>query len=125
MSFDLSIQMWVGERECEGKVSLYRGPLLLAYDPRYDVYDPNDVPEIDFDRAPIKVLPDVPQPKPQILLRFKTKDGGFITLCDFATAGAAGNRYVTWLPGTGLSSQRFDQQNHLRRDLYPPVRTLC
>jgi len=33
-----------GERECEGKGSLFRGPLLLAYDPRFDSLDPRNLP---------------------------------------------------------------------------------
>ena len=33
---DFSPHFWPGERECQGLVSIYRGPLLLAYDQRYN-----------------------------------------------------------------------------------------
>jgi hypothetical protein len=36
LSFDFSLRTWHGLRECEGQVSLYRGPLLLAFDQRYN-----------------------------------------------------------------------------------------
>ena len=98
---DMSPYAWPGEREAAGKISVYRGPVLLAYDPRFDRFGPAELPAIDW-RAGVEVLPSdasPPGPAPLLLVKCKTRDGGAVTLCDFATAGAAGNVYRSWLPG--------------------------
>ena len=46
----MALRTWIGEREAAGKVSLYRGPLLLAYDRRFNALDPDDLPALDPDR---------------------------------------------------------------------------
>jgi len=114
---DMGPWFWVGEKGSEGKVSVYHGPLLLAYDPRFDTHDPTKLPTLDTARPPNTRTPEHPNtsPLPLLLLRFATEDGGGITLCDFASAGAAGNRYVSWLPARGLQPAPFSRGNPLRR----------
>jgi hypothetical protein len=114
LMLDLGVWMWPGEREAGGKVALYQGPLLLAYDPRFDVYDPTDLPALDLCRAPEVREVDTPAPRPLLLRRFATADGGGITLCDFASAGAAGNQYRSWLPAPGLEAVPFTRDNPWR-----------
>jgi hypothetical protein len=43
-----------------------------------------------------------------------TTDGRWVWLCDFASAGAAGNLYVSWLPTRGLKPVAFSRDNPLR-----------
>jgi hypothetical protein len=39
---------------------------------------------------------------PMLLLKVPGPEGEELTLCDFASAGASGTRYRSWLPGTNL-----------------------
>jgi DUF1680 family protein len=97
LSFDMSLRLWVGEREAEGKASIYRGPILLAYDQRLNTMDPDDLPALDVDNLRgEQVRPRGPL-APALLIKF-VGEGRELFLCDFASAGVAGNPYVSWLP---------------------------
>ena len=111
---DLGVWMWPGEREAEGKVAFYQGPILLAYDPRFDTFDPTELPALDLSHAPEIGAVDTPVPRPMLLRRFATVDSGGITLCDFASAGAAGNQYVSWLHAPALEAVQFTRDNPWR-----------
>jgi DUF1680 family protein len=100
LAFDLSPRLWIGEREAAGKASLYRGPLLLAYDQRFNVVDPADLPAFDPHHLALEPIASPGTPAPFFLARLATV-GDPLILCDFASAGVAGNPYVTWLPVSG------------------------
>ncbi len=114
LDLDLATWLWPGECEAAGKAALYQGPLLLAYDPRFDTHDPTALPELDLSRASQPLAPESPAPRPLLLRRFATTNGDSITLCDFASAGAAGNQYASWLPASGLAAVPFSRDNPLR-----------
>ena len=99
LELDMSLRTWIGERQAEGKASIYRGPLLLAYDRRFNSVDPDELPELDLSH--LEATADSwlgGYPQPWLLLKVPTADGRELTLCDFCTAGAAGTPYRTWLP---------------------------
>ena len=50
LEFDMGVRFVTGDRETAGKVSLYRGPLLLAYDQRDNDFDETAIPSLDLSR---------------------------------------------------------------------------
>ncbi len=114
IDFDFSMWHWTGERECAGKVSLYRGPILLAYDPRFDQFSVDELPALALDALQTQSIDWQIEPKPVVLEAVATIDGRVARLCDFATAGAAGTRYITWLPAESTPAAPFSRDNPLR-----------
>lgn len=114
LTFDFSLQYWVGEREAAGKVSVYRGPLLLAYDQRLNALDPEALPTLDAGRLSEKrITAGVTRP-PFLLLEFAAADGRKVRLCDFASAGDGGELYLTWLKVDGVAPTEFSRENPRR-----------
>lgn len=131
---DLSLHAWHGERECEGRASIYRGPLLLAYDHRYNLqlaekgktevrdlekWDPVtcmlDMPNLDIKRLKIKSAAWSDWLPPRLLVSCKAADGRTVHLCDFGSAGEAGTPYCSWLPVEGDQPPPvFTRENPLR-----------
>jgi DUF1680 family protein len=98
IQLDMSLRFEAGERACAGRVSIYRGPILLAYDQHFNAMDPDDVPALDVTRLDAEQIEGEGQFRPIIMLEVKATDGSLIHLCDFATAGAYGTHYRSWLP---------------------------
>jgi DUF1680 family protein len=114
--FDFRLHRWVGERECKGLTSLYRGPLLLTYDRRFNDFDPDDIPLLDVKGLkPRRIAWKGAAPAAELLLRCAGVDGRTVNLCDFASAGEGGTPYRTWLRVRNAGGARgFTQQNPLR-----------
>ena len=133
LTLDMALHRWRGERECDGLASLYRGPLLLAYDHRYNAehaargdavrdvkeWDPVEcmlkAPALDAgDLKARRVEWDAWMP-PLLLLEFRAAGGKKVRLCDFGSAGEAGTPYRTWLPlRGGAEGAEFSRSNPLR-----------
>lgn len=124
LRFDMRLRFVTGDREAAGKVSLYRGPLLLAWDQRLNDHDEIALPVLDLSRLAEARLLDpeslgrMPKPReprgtgvppvasaedlnqvlqPWLLLEVPASSNRALRLCDFASAGAAGTRYRSWL----------------------------
>jgi len=115
IQFDLSLHFWKGERDCQGLTSIYRGPVLLAFDPRFNEMDPDDVPLLVARDLKPRLVEWKQWLRPMLLLRIRGENGRTVHLCDFASAGATGTVYRSWLkvkcPGKCLN---FSRNNPLR-----------
>lgn len=112
--FDFALQFWVGEREFAGLTSIYRGPLLLAYDRRFNSMDPDDLPPL-VARTLVERTPSTsPGRPPFLLLEFTAADGRAVRLCDFASAGDGGSPYRSWLNLEGATGAEFSRINPRR-----------
>ncbi len=95
--------------------SIYRGPLLLAFDHRFNTMDIENIPGFDVRRLQEHVAQSDTAPQPWLLLECAGTDGQPVRLCDFASAGATGNPYRTWFNVQGgVRPAEFTHSNPLR-----------
>jgi len=113
IDFDFSFHFWKGDKECAGKTSIYRGPILLTYDRRFNEMDPNEVPELDASGLHGSVVNSDYWLPPFLLMEFATANGRKLRLCDFATAGVTGSPYRSWLPVRDAPTHAFSEKNPL------------
>ena len=115
LSLDMRPHFWAGERECEGKVSVYRGPILLAYDRRLNAMDPEQVPELDASQLQLKASRGSTHwIEPWLAFDCVGRDGTSLRLCDFASAGEGGSPYRSWLKVANVQGTEFSSENPLR-----------
>ncbi len=106
LDFSLPLRFVAGANEAAGKVSLYRGPVLLAFDPAYNTMDEATLPAIDLAQLPTAhvIHPATPTadgslvPAPWLTVEVPTVAGTTLRLVDFANAGSSGTHYRSWLP---------------------------
>ncbi|MBM3279185.1 MAG: glycoside hydrolase family 127 protein [Candidatus Handelsmanbacteria bacterium] len=114
LDLDMSPHYWAGERECEGRTSVYRGPVLLTYDRRHNEMDPEDLPELDARAPKGRLLPNQDWLPTQVLAEYQAADGRRLRLCDFASAGEGGSPYVSWLKVRNAPATPYSPANPLR-----------
>ncbi len=106
---------WVGERRCRGKSSIYRGPILLAFDLRFNEMSCDNIPTLDARKLRPKKVKSKSWIEPWMLWEFVADDGSKVKLCDFASAGVTGTFYRTWLPVKNAPNKvKFSKDNPLR-----------
>jgi len=119
VTFDFSLQYWVGEREYENKVSIYRGPILLTYDRRFNTIDPDQIPTLDARGLRGKLVTFDQWFPPLLLMEFETAHGGALRLCDFGSAGVGGSPYRSWLDVNSCRKTEFTRSNPRRSNPVP------
>jgi uncharacterized protein len=111
LKLDISLRHESGDGQMFGRMSVYRGPLLLAYDVIHNTVDEEEMPVLHpamLKDARVSFPKQeaggnlIGQYSPWLFVDVPTGDGESLRLCDFATAGAGGSRYVSWLPAEGL-----------------------
>ena len=103
---------WSGEREKQGFTSIYRGPVLLAYDPAYNT-DTEDELLFDADKMDLSLLKRQNSFLP-LLVRCTNVHGREVILCDYRSAGYYGNCYQSWLHVNHVETVEFSEQNPMR-----------
>ena len=104
LQFDFGLRAVAGANEAAGKVSLYRGPLLLAWDQAQTPYDEGKIPAVDLARLTeariVNAAPETQPARPRTWLQVElpAENGSVLRLVDFASAGTAGTHYRSWLP---------------------------
>jgi hypothetical protein len=113
LELDMALHLWAGERECAGRASLYRGPILLAYDPRFNPHMPDDPPPFDAGHIESSLCAARGPQHPLILVKLVTASRS-IFLCDFATAGFDGSPYRSWLRALHATPLEFTRDHPWR-----------
>ena len=91
-------RFWAGERESAGLTSIYRGPILLTYDRRFNAIDAAELPPLDATNLSGGPSAERVGPiAPMLLIEYPAAGGRGVRLCDFAGAGADGSALRSWL----------------------------
>ncbi len=120
LELDMKLRAIEGGRRLENHISIYRGPVLFAMDPRFnpEIAEPDPLhnwvppwtrpmPLVDKNKVTEAVL--LPQSareygaglyRPWLLMTLPVSGNQTVTLCDFATAGFPGTSYLTWFRTT-------------------------
>jgi len=114
LDLDMSYHFWSGEEACLGKVSVYRGPILLTYDRRFNDMDPDEIPALDARSMEDRLVEFGTWIGPMMLLEVETPGGRKLRLCDFGSAGEAGSPYRSWLVVENAPKADFSPTNTLR-----------
>ena len=115
LELDMTPRFWAGERESAGLTSIYRGPILMAYDRRFSAIDAADLPALDATNLTVGPPAERVGPMPPMLLmEYRAAGGRTVRLCDFASAGADGSAYRSWLKVEHVAPIPFRRTNPRR-----------
>lgn len=98
LELDFDLRLLRGDEYVNHNASLFRGPLLLAYDQKHNAVEPDDMPTLNFGELVLSPAACDDRFQPLALFKTTAADGTEIHLTDYATAGAHGTWSRTWLP---------------------------
>ena len=98
LNLDMRLRAMRGDGNVEFKTSLFKGPLLLAFDQKHNRVEPADMPALDFNTLSLEPAKCDAQFQPIVLYKARATDGSDVYLTDYATAGAHGTAYRSWMP---------------------------
>lgn len=101
LNLDMGLRLLRGDEYVKHNASLYRGPLLLAFDQKNNRVEPDDMPTLNFGKLQLTPVKARHRFQPLALFKTTAADGTEVTLVDYATAGAHGTWYRSWLPIDG------------------------
>ena len=114
LELDMSLHYWVGEKECEGKASIYRGPILMTYDRRLNTMDPDEIPVLNATAMKGRLISNKDSLPTVVRMEYTAPDGRKLQLCDFGSAGEGGSPYHSWLRVEQIEKTYFALDNPLR-----------
>ena len=109
LDFPMPLRYESGDLAFADKMSIYRGPILLAYDQRYNQFESDAIPTVTPDlleKASVAFPPRDERAElfgaytPMLLVTLPTEKP--LVLTDFATAGVLGSTYASWIPAEGM-----------------------
>jgi uncharacterized protein len=122
LTLDMSLHYWIGEGNYEGKGSIYRGPILMSYDPRFRRVGMDAPLELDVARIYETRTSHDTWLKPWLLFEYLTEGGKKLVLCDFASAGSSGSQYMSWFRLKNVKKTEFSQKNTFRSSFVASMR---
>ena len=114
LELDMSPHYWVGEKEYEGKASIYRGPILMTYDRRLNTMDPDEIPVLNATAMKGRLISNKDSLPTVVRMEYTAPDGRKLQLCDFGSAGEGGSPYHSWLRVEQIEKTHFALDNPLR-----------
>jgi uncharacterized protein len=112
INLDMSFHFWKGEKQCEGKTSIYRGPLLLVHEETAEENSKENDIILDaktLDKS-AKIITDTLSAESQLLINISNGDKT-ILLRDYGTAGKNQVQYKSWLNVINTSVAPFSPNN--------------
>jgi len=107
LELDMALRSWTGELGRSGCAALFRGPILLAFDQKLNAIDTDQMPPLDLQNLIFTRVQTAATWPPIVAGTVTAADGTELVLCDFATAGACGTHYRSWLPAEGGAPAPF------------------